>query len=201
MVEDQIKARGVKDEGVLRAMEKIPRHKFVPETYRSFSYEDRPLPIGEGQTISQPYIVALMTESLHLRKHDKVLELGTGSGYQAAVLAEIVNEIYSVEINPHLSQKAGEVLKELGYHNVTLMVGDGYNGWKDHAPYDAVVVTFAAGEIPQPVIDQMKEGGRIVIPVGEEGHTQSLMFGEKKGGKLVMHKITEVLFVPIIRPH
>jgi len=201
MVEEQIRARGIKDERVLSAMEKVPRHKFVPEAYRSSSYEDRPLPIGEGQTISQPYIVALMTELLGLNGKEKVLELGTGSGYQAAVLAEIVKEVYSVEIVQSLSQKAGAVLKELGYTNIRLKVGDGYNGWKENAPYDAIIVTFAADEIPPPLLDQLKEGGKIVIPVGEEGMTQSLILGEKRRGKLEKRKITDVLFVPMQRIH
>ncbi len=201
MIAEQIRGRGIRDRKVLRAMERVPRHEFVPEPYRPYAYEDRPLPIGEGQTISQPYIVALMTESLGLAGGERVLEVGTGSGYQTAVLAEIAGEVYTVEINPDLSDRASRELAERGYANIRFKVADGYFGWKDHAPYDAVLVSFAADEMPPPLVDQLRDGGRIVIPLGTEGQTQSLMLGEKKGGALDLRKITDVLFVPMLRTH
>jgi protein-L-isoaspartate(D-aspartate) O-methyltransferase len=166
MVETQIKARGVTDPQVIRAMREVPRHDFVPERLRSMAYTDGPLPIGEDQTISQPYIVAFMTEALDLQPHDKVLEIGTGSGYQAAVLAEIVDSVFTIEIIESLGKSAEARLKRLGYENVFVRIGDGYQGWPEEAPFDAIIVTAAPDHVPQPLVDQLKMGGRLVIPVG-----------------------------------
>jgi protein-L-isoaspartate(D-aspartate) O-methyltransferase len=167
MVERQIAARDVKDKRVLEAMRKVERHKFVPPSQVPYAYYDQPLPIGEGQTISQPYIVALMTELLEPKPTDTVLEVGTGSGYQAAVLADLVKEVYSIEIVPSLAESAKERLERLGYKNVVVKAGDGYQGWKEHAPFDGIIVTAAPDHVPQPLVDQLKEGGRLVIPVGD----------------------------------
>jgi len=200
MVQEQIKARGIKDEGVLEAMLKVLRHKFVPQEYISHAYEDKPLPIGLGQTISQPYIVALMTELLQVEKGDKVLEVGTGSGYQAAVLAEIVDEVYTIEIFEALGKKAKERLKKLGYTNVHIKIADGYYGWEEHAPYDAIIVTCAAEHVPPPLISQLKEGGKMCIPVGGL-LIQNLMLIEKRGGKVISKNILPVRFVPLLGKH
>jgi protein-L-isoaspartate(D-aspartate) O-methyltransferase len=166
MVENQIVARGVRDASVLDAMRKVPRHRFVPEAQRAFAHDDGPLPIGEGQTISQPYIVALMTELAAVDRTSKVLEIGTGSGYQAAVLAEIAGSVFTIEIVPELGKRSAALLEQLGYANVKAKIGDGYDGWPDEAPFDAIVVTAAPGKVPQPLLDQLKIGGRLVIPVG-----------------------------------
>ena len=200
MVKEQIEARGIKDKKVLEAMRKVPRHKFVPEKYRHYAYEDRPLPIGLGQTISQPYIVALMTELLELDENDKVLEVGTGSGYQAAVLAEIVEKVYSVEILEKLGKEAKKRLKNLGYTNVEIKIADGYYGWKENAPYDAIIVTCAAEHVPPPLIKQLKEGGKMCIPVGGI-FFQNLMLIEKKEGKVISKNILPVRFVPMLGEH
>src|SRR5512139_62433 len=173
MVETQIKARGVKDPRVLAALLKVERHRFVPEKYLDSAYSDQPLPIGEGQTISQPYIVGLMTELLELKGNEKVLEIGTGSGYQAAILAELAKEVYTIEIIESLASAAEKRLSELGYQNVRLKAGDGYLGWPDAAPFDAIIVTAAPDHIPKPLIEQLKEGGRMVVPVGT--HAQELI--------------------------
>jgi protein-L-isoaspartate(D-aspartate) O-methyltransferase len=167
MVRSQIEARQVRDKLVLAAMRKVPRHLFVPANLRDQAYADGPLPIGEGQTISQPYIVALMTELLGLKGGEKVLEIGTGSGYQAAVLAEIADQVYSVEIICSLAQTAESRLKQLGYDNVTIECADGYQGWKEHAPFDGIIVTAAPDHVPQPLVDQLKVGAKLVIPVGD----------------------------------
>gem|GEM_PF-912409 len=166
MVERQIKDRGIADKKVLETMAKVERHLFVPEGLREAAYEDTPLPIGDGQTISQPYIVAYMTEAARLGPSDRVLEIGTGSGYQAAVLAEIVKEVYTIEILKPLADSAGARLKELGYENIDLRRGDGYKGWPEQAPFDAIIVTAAPPEIPEDLVDQLKVGGRMVVPVG-----------------------------------
>jgi protein-L-isoaspartate(D-aspartate) O-methyltransferase len=166
MVDTQIKARGVHDPQVIRAMMTVSRHEFVPEPLRSLAYRDRPLPIGDDQTISQPYIVAFMTEVLKLQPHDKVLEIGTGSGYQAAVLAEIVDSVFTIEIIEHLGKRAEALLQDLGYKNIFVRIGDGYRGWPEEAPFDAIIVTAAPDHVPQPLVDQLKVGGRLVIPVG-----------------------------------
>ncbi len=201
MVETQIKARGVKDERVLAAMEKVPRHLFVPPEYLDEAYDDHPLPIGYGQTISQPYIVAYMTELLRLKPGDKVLEIGTGSGYQAAILAEITDEVYTVEIIPELARSAEERLRRLGYGKVKVLNADGYYGWEEHAPYDAIIVTCAPDHIPQPLVQQLKDGGRMVIPVGPPGGYQTLWLVEKIGGEVRTHSMLGVIFVPMLGGH
>ncbi len=200
MVEFQIKARGVKDPRVIEAMLAVPRHLFVPERRRIHSYEDRPLPIGSGQTISQPYIVALMTELLALDENDTVLEVGTGSGYQAAVLAEIAKKVYSIEIKEELGLQAKERLKAVGYTNVDVHIGDGYDGLPDDAPFDAIIVTAAAPHIPEPLIEQLRPGGRMVIPVGTRFWGQDLvLITKKEGGGIQKKTIIPVLFVPLLR--
>jgi protein-L-isoaspartate(D-aspartate) O-methyltransferase len=195
MVETQIKARGVKDSRVLSALLKVERHRFVPEKYLDSAYSDQPLPIGEGQTISQPYIVALMTELLELKGNEKVLEIGTGSGYQAAILAELAKEVYSVEIVEPLASMAKKRLSELGYQNVIVKAGDGYLGWPEAAPFDAIIVTAAPDHIPKPLIEQLKEGGRMVVPVGT--HTQELIKIVKRSGKMETTNVIPVVFVPM----
>ncbi|WP_147653852.1 protein-L-isoaspartate(D-aspartate) O-methyltransferase [Vulcaniibacterium gelatinicum] len=185
---------------VLAALERVPRHEFVPESQRRHAYENRPLPIGYGQTISQPYIVALMTELAQPEPGDRVLEIGTGSGYQAAVLAELVGEVYSIEIVEPLARQAAQRLQRLGYANVHTTVGDGYYGWKAHAPYDAIVVTAAAPSVPPPLLEQLKPGGRMVIPVGTSFFTQTLMLVEKRAdGKVRTTQLLPVRFVPLTR--
>lgn len=201
MVETQIKARGVTDERVLAAMEKVPRHLFVPPQYLDEAYDDHPLPIGYGQTISQPYIVAYMTELLRLKPGDKVLEIGTGSGYQAAILAEITDEVYTVEIIPELARSAEERLRRLGYGKVKVLNADGYYGWEEHAPYDAIIVTCAPDHIPQPLVQQLKDGGRMVIPVGPPGGYQTLWLVEKVGGEVRTQSMLGVIFVPMLGGH
>ena len=200
MVMRQIAERGVRDERVLAAMRKVPRHQFVPDSEQRHAYRDSPLPIGEGQTISQPYIVALMTELVRPEKSHRVLEVGTGSGYQAAVLAEIVEHVYTIEIEADLAEQASEVLRRLGYENVTVRTGDGYAGWKEHAPFDIVIVTAAPDHIPQPLIDQLKPGGRMVVPVGPTYATQDLRVLEKDAtGRVVTKNVAPVRFVPLRR--
>ena len=196
MVEQQLKARDIKDDRVLAAMGKVPREAFVPPESRAASYEDGPLPIGYDQTISQPYIVAFMTEQLRLKPSDRVLEIGTGSGYQAAILAELVSEIYSVEIVEPLAKDAQTTLQRLGYKNVHVKVGDGYKGWPVAAPFDAIIVTCAPEKVPQPLIDQLKDGGRMVIPVGER-FAQQLYLLEKRNGQLKESVTLPVRFVPM----
>jgi protein-L-isoaspartate(D-aspartate) O-methyltransferase len=200
MVARQIAERGVSDQRVLAAMRKVPRHEFVPDSERRHAYRDSPLPIGEGQTISQPYIVALMTELARPDKSHRVLEIGTGSGYQAAVLAEIVQHVHSIEIEPDLARQAEQVLRRLGYNNVTVRTGDGYVGWPEHAPFDIIVVTAAPDHIPQPLLDQLKPGGRMVAPVGPVFSTQELRVFEKDAtGKVISKNVTPVRFVPLRR--
>jgi protein-L-isoaspartate(D-aspartate) O-methyltransferase len=197
MVEQDIKDRGVTDPVVLGVMGKVPRHLFVKASYRSQAYGDHPLPIGEGQTISQPYVVALMTEALQLRPADRVLEIGTGSGYQAAVLALIVKEVYSMEIRRPLADKATKTLADLGYWNVTTKFGDGYFGWESHAPFDAIIITAAANHIPPPLIKQLKEGGRLIIPLGSTVYFQTLTIATKRNGELDVEQMCPVAFVPM----
>jgi protein-L-isoaspartate(D-aspartate) O-methyltransferase len=195
MVETQIKARGVKEPRVLAAMLKVERHLFVPEDLHPTAYSDQPLPIGEGQTISQPYIVALMTELLGLKGDEKVLEVGTGSGYQAAILAQLAKEVYTIEIIEKLATSAEKLLLDLGYRNIQVKSGDGYLGWPEAALFDAIIVTCAPDHIPKPLMDQLKEGGRMVIPVGEL--TQELKKIVKRGGKLETTNVIPVIFVPM----
>ena len=196
MVQQQLITRGINDGRVLAAMSKVPREEFVPAESRTASYKDGPLPIGGGQTISQPYIVAFMTEQLRPKPGDRVLEIGTGSGYQAAILAELVKEVYSVEIVEPLARNAEATLARLGYKNVHLKVGDGYKGWPEEAPFDAIIVTCAPDKVPQPLTDQLKDGGRMVIPVGER-FAQELYLLEKKNGQLKESVTLPVRFVPM----
>jgi protein-L-isoaspartate(D-aspartate) O-methyltransferase len=193
--------RAALDPRVMNALRTIPRHLFVPANLAGAAYVNRPLPIGHGQTISQPYIVALMTDLLLVGRNDVVLEVGTGSGYQAAVLSPLVKQVYTVEIIAPLARQATERLKSLGYRNVTTRHADGYNGWKEAAPFDAIIVTAAATHIPPPLIQQLKPGGRMIIPVGGPFATQSLMLVEKtKGGKVRTRQVLPVQFVPLTRP-
>jgi protein-L-isoaspartate(D-aspartate) O-methyltransferase len=199
MVRQQIQSRGIKDEAVLRAMSSVKRHLFVPQDQIDEAYTDQPLPIGYGQTISQPVIVAYMTEVVNPDPESKALEIGTGSGYQAAVLAELVKEVYTIEIVPELGNSAAERLKSLGYDNVKVKVADGYHGWEEHGPYDIIIVTAAAEFIPPPLLKQLKEGGKMVIPVGSPFMTQALMLVEKRKGKAVTKSLMPVVFVPFTR--
>lgn len=199
MVKYQIQQRGIKDTNVLNAMLKVPRHEFVPERYKSQAYADHPLPIGHGQTISQPYIVALMTELVDIKKGEKALEIGTGSGYQAAILAEIIDSVFTIEIIKELGESAKETLQKLGYKKVNINIADGYYGWKEHAPFDAIIVTAAAEHIPPPLIEQLSENGKMVIPVGHPYQVQNLLLVEKKNGKVTSKNIIPVRFVPLTR--
>jgi len=196
MVQDQIERRDVRAPAVLRAMRSVPRHEFVPPDVRHQAYQDHPLPIGLGQTISQPYIVAAMTEALQLQPGDNVLEIGTGSGYQAAVLAVLVSNVYSIEIVPELARRAAADLQRLGYTNVHVRAGDGYAGWPAHAPFDVIIVTCAPEDIPAPLIEQLAEGGRMVIPVGGRWG-QALVRMTKRGGALQREDLMGVIFVPM----
>jgi protein-L-isoaspartate(D-aspartate) O-methyltransferase len=198
MVQQQLKPRGIKDERVLTAMAKVPREEFVPSESRATSYEDGPLPIGYDQTISQPFIVAFMTEQLRPKSSDRVLEIGTGSGYQAAILAELVAKVYTIEIVEPLAKNAEATLQRLGYKNVHVKFGDGYSGWPEAAPFDAIIVTCAPDKVPQPLTDQLKDGGRMVIPVGER-FAQQLYLLEKKNGQLKESATLPVRFVPMAR--
>jgi protein-L-isoaspartate(D-aspartate) O-methyltransferase len=195
MVQQQLEARGVRDPRVLATMGKVPRHEFVPERYRSQAYDDTPLPIGERQTISQPYIVAFMTEQLQLKGGERVLEVGTGSGYQAAVLAELCRDVYTIEIIDQLATRARERLARLGYRTVHVRSGDGYRGWPEVAPFDAIIVTAAPGHVPQPLIDQLKLGGRMIVPVGEAN--QELIRLTKTAGGVREERLLPVRFVPM----
>jgi len=195
MVEIQIEHRGIRDADVLEAMRTVPRHLFVPINLKRSAYTDQPLPIGHNQTISQPYIVAYMTESLQLKKNEKVLEIGTGSGYQAAVLGEIVDSVYTIEIVEPLLKSAEKKLDKLGYKNIFCKVGDGYLGWPEASPFDAIIITAAPPRIPEPLIDQLKEGGRMILPVGE--WYQELVLITKKNGKISKKKLLPVRFVPM----
>lgn len=198
MVENQIKKRGISDQRVLDAILKVERHVFVPLAMRSFAYLDSPLPIGKGQTISQPYIVALMTELAGIKDSDRVLEIGTGSGYQAAVLAELAGEVYTIEIIPELAERAEVLLEELEYENIKVKQGDGYLGWPEYAPFDVIIVTAAPPVIPEKLVEQLSEDGRIVIPVGEEGN-QVLRLLIKKSGEIIEEDVIPVRFVPMVR--
>jgi len=199
MVNTQIADRGITHAATLRAMRKVPRHLFVPEEYQNDSYGDYPLPIGKNQTISQPYIVAYMTEAVRPTKKSKVLEIGTGSGYQAAVLAEIVEKVYTIEIVPELAVESADRLNRLGYTNIIVKAGDGYNGWKEYAPFDIIIITAAAEKIPDPLLDQLAENGRLIIPVGKANSVQELILAEKRNGKIVKKNLITVIFVPFKR--
>lgn len=199
MVNKQIIANGIRNPQTIKAMLKVPRHLFVPKEYIHRAYEDTPLPIGYNQTISQPFIVAYMTELARPSKNKKVLEIGTGSGYQAAVLAEIVDTVYTIEIIPELAREAEDRLKRLGYKNIIVKTGDGYNGWKEHAPYDIIMVTAATDHIPQPLLDQLAENGRLIMPVGPQWSAQRLVLAVKKNGKIERTQLAMVRFVPLLR--
>ena len=197
MVERDLKGRDIKDPKVLEIMGRVPRHLFVEPSLKSKAYADHPLPIGEGQTISQPYIVALMTQILQIQPGERVLEIGTGSGYQAAVLAELTDQVYTMEIIETLTKRAAERLNELGYGRVRVKYGDGYFGWEEAAPFDAIIVTCAANHIPPPLIKQLKEGGRLVIPLGSTTYFQTLTLLTKKKGKTDIQHLLGVAFVPM----
>lgn len=200
MVEEQIAARNVEDPAVLEAMRTVPRHRFVPEPVRSAAYQDRPLPIGEEQTISQPYIVAYMTAAIRPDSTDRVLEVGTGSGYQAAILGEIVETVKTIEIRPELGRRARDLLDSLGYANVEVRIGNGFKGWPEHAPYDGIVVTAAPEEVPDALIRQLAPGGRLVVPVGPTGSVQQLtLIHRQEDGSIERRTLTPVRFVPMIR--
>jgi len=197
MVEEQLIPRGIKEKRILDAFYKVERHKFIPEELRGSAYADFPVPIGEGQTISQPYIVALMTEYLALTGEEKVLEIGTGSGYQAAILAELAQEVYTIERFSNLAEKARSVFKELGYVNVKVKVQDGTLGWQEEAPFDRIIITAASPRIPLPLSEQLKENGRLVLPLGD-GFAQVLTLVEKKKEKLELSQICGCVFVPLV---
>jgi protein-L-isoaspartate(D-aspartate) O-methyltransferase len=199
MVEQQIVARGISDYATLQAMRKVPRHLFVPISVAGQAYNDWPLPIGYNQTISQPFIVAYMTELSRPAKNKRALEIGTGSGYQAAVLAEIVDTVYSIEIVPELARESAARLKVLGYENIIVRYGDGYKGWPEHAPFDIIIVTAAADHIPQPLKDQLAEGGRLVMPVGNPATVQELIVLTKRKGRITEQRLEPVRFVPLKR--
>ncbi len=199
MVREQIEERGVEDPDVLEAMRTVERHLFVPESAREQAYGDHPLLIGEGQTISQPYIVAFMTEALRLQSSDRVLEIGTGSGYHAAILAELCDQVYTIEIVESLGERSRQLLEELGYDNVHVKIGDGYQGWPEHAPFDAIIVTCSPTHVPEALQDQLAEGGRMVIPVGDTSE-QELVLLQKRDGKLMEDRILPVRFVPMVDP-
>ena len=197
MIETQLRARGITHEGVLDAMRRVPRHRFVPEDQRSHAYADTPLPIGVGQTISQPYIVGYMTAALEPSTSDRVLEIGTGSGYQAAVLAELVGEVYTIEIVPALAKQAASVLKELGYTNIHTRLGDGYAGWPEAAPFTKIIVTAAPDEVPQALVDQLAVGGIMVVPVGRGDQMMTII--RKTPDGVVQRETIPVRFVPMIK--
>lgn len=199
MVETQIAQRGIRDTAVLRAMRTVPRHRFVEAGDSANAYDDHPLPIGYGQTISQPYIVALMTELARPSSSSRVLEIGTGSGYQAAVLAEIADSVFTIEIVEPLADTAAERLRRMAYGNVVVRCGDGYLGWEEKSPFDAILVTAAAPEIPRPLLEQLAEGGRMVIPYGEAAAVQQLLLLEKRNGRISRQEILPVRFVPLVR--
>ncbi len=197
MVERDIKGRGVKDPRVLAAMEAVPRHLFVPEAQRAAAYDDRPLPIGAGQTISQPYIVAYMSELLELKGDEKVLEIGTGSGYQAAILGRLAAAVYSIEIIDALHARAQRLIAQLGFTNIKLKVGDGFFGWQEQAPFDVILITAAAPRIPPLLWRQLREGGQIVMPLGEPAQIQRLVRVRKIAGEQIVEPLSEVIFVPL----
>ena len=198
MIDKDIAGKGISDKAVLAAMARIPRERFVGGSVRHRAYGDHPLPIGQGQTISQPYVVALMTEALRLKKGDRVLEIGTGSGYQAAVLAEIVQTVYTIEIRQALAERAAQTLAGLGYKNVWVKNADGYFGWPEHGPFDAIIITASANHIPPPLIDQLKDGGRLILPLGSTVYYQVLTLFTKVQGVLEVRQLGDVAFVPMV---
>jgi protein-L-isoaspartate(D-aspartate) O-methyltransferase len=197
MVRHQLVAGGIRNPEVLQAMVEVPRHEFVPSSLRPYAYADGPLPIGHGQTISQPFIVAYMTQALELSKEDRVLEVGTGSGYQAAILGKLAKEVYTIEIVPPLAESAKAILSKLGFENVHVRTGDGYLGWPEKAPFDAIIVTCAPDHVPEPLISQLQEGGRLIIPVGHAGGVQQLVLLRKKNGQITKATMLDVRFVPM----
>lgn len=197
MVEEQLQARGIKDARVLEVFSKVERHRFVPDDFQGSAYADYPVPIGEGQTISQPFIVALMTESLGVGPADRILEIGTGSGYQAAILAELAKDVYTIERVESLAKRAGVLFSELGYHNIRLKVDDGTLGWKEEAPFDKIIITAASPRIPLPLTEQLAEGGRLILPLGET-FSQILTLAEKKQGQLLQQQICGCIFVRLV---
>jgi len=199
MVAGQIIPRGVSDRNVIAAMLAVERHLFVPENMKEYAYADEALPLGGGQTISQPYIVAAMTELLRVKNSDKILEIGTGSGYQAAVLSLLCKNVYSIEQDPVLAASAAELLGKLGYKNISIKTGDGYFGWAEFAPYDKIIFTCAPPDVPEKLVDQLKEGGIITGPVGPAGFTQELILGTKTGGSLDIESVMAVSFVPMVK--
>ncbi|MBM3814549.1 MAG: protein-L-isoaspartate(D-aspartate) O-methyltransferase [Acidimicrobiia bacterium] len=200
MVRDQIQERGISNQAVLDAMRNTPRHLFMPEQQRDYAYDDTPLPIGYSQTISQPFIVAFMTDLLGAEKTHRVLEIGTGSGYQAAVLSPLAGEVYTIEIVPELAKRSQALLKQLSYENVTVRLGDGYKGWPEKAPFDRIILTAAPPELPQALVDQLKPGGRLVAPVGSSSWSQELIVVEKsKDGKVKKRSVLGVRFVPMVK--
>lgn len=199
MVEKQIRKRGIRDQIILDSFRKVPRHRFVPEELKYLAYNDHPLPIGEDQTISQPYIVAFMTKALNLSREDKILEIGTGSGYQAAILGELCDSVFTIEIIASLGNRAKLLLEELGYKNIKVKIGDGYLGWQEYAPFDAIIVTCAPTQVPSNLKKQLKEGGRMVIPVGSS-YRQNLVLLRKVNNQLLEEKILPVRFVPMVDP-
>jgi len=199
MVANQIVKRGIRNPTTIKALQKVPRHLFVPPQSINRAYDDSPLPIGYNQTISQPFIVAYMTELAKPAKWKRVLEIGTGSGYQAAVLAEIVDTVYTIEIIPELTREATTRLAKLGYRNIITKTGDGYLGWKEHAPFDVIMVTAADDHIPQPLLDQLAEDGRLIMPVGPPSSAQQIVLAVKKNGKIERTKLAMVRFVPLLR--
>jgi protein-L-isoaspartate(D-aspartate) O-methyltransferase len=199
MLEEQLKPRGITNKATLDAMAKIPREAFVPESQRPFAYSDRPLPIGEGQTISQPFMVAYMTQTLQLKASDRVLEIGTGSGYQAAVLSQMIDTVFTIEIVSSLAQQANQRIKNLNIHNVAVKIGDGYFGWQEKAPFDAIIVTAGAESIPLYLVEQLAENGRMVIPIGPHKGVRQLILLKKKNGKIKSRTLMQVRFVPFVR--
>ena len=199
MVEQQLRGRDVSNEAVLAAMTKVPRHEFVPADYHSEAYGDYPLPIGYGQTISQPYIVAIMSELVDLQPGERVLEIGTGSGYQAAILAELTDEVYTIEIIPELAERAQQTFANLGYDQIVARQADGYWGWEEYSPFDAIIITAAPDHVPQPLVNQLADGGKMVIPIGPPGGYQSLWLLERKGDEVLRTNWGGVSFVPFTR--
>jgi len=197
MVQEQLMPRGIKDPRVLEVFSKVERHKFIPDDFRSSSYADYPVSIGEGQTISQPFIVALMTQSLGVNPEDKILEIGTGSGYQAAILAELAKEVYTIERVESLAKRSEALLKDLGYHNISIRVDDGTLGWKEKEPFSKIIITAASPRIPLPLTEQLVEGGKLILPLGE-AFSQVLTLVEKKAGRLYQQQICGCVFVPLV---